>query len=86
MQLLHLYSTYIDSSSEGDSERGSTSKSKMKKKSIIEKNIEKLLTIRTEKSKRREETRQKRHIERIERQDHATEVYQSAMNQLLEKL
>jgi len=62
---LNAASVCIDSNSESDSERGSTPKSKMKKKNIIEKNIEKLLTIRTEESKRREETRQKRHIEHI---------------------
>jgi len=84
---LNAASVCIDSSSESDSERGSTPKSKMKKKSIIEKNIEKLLKKKKkQESKRKEEARQKRHTERIERQDCAIEVYQSVMNRLLEKL
>ncbi|XP_077280659.1 uncharacterized protein LOC143907654 [Temnothorax americanus] len=80
-------SSVLIGSSEGDSENGciSTPKSK-KKKSITERNIERLLTIRTEESKKKEEAQQKRHTERMERQDRAIEVYQSAMNRLLEKL
>lgn len=80
-------SSVLIGSSEGDSENGciSTPKSKIKK-SITERNIERLLTIRTEESKKKEDAQQKRHTECMERQDRAIEVYQSAMNRLLEKL
>ncbi|CAL1671570.1 unnamed protein product [Lasius platythorax] len=78
----------LGSSSEGDSEHGCNSAPKFKKnkKSATEKNIEKLLTIRTEESKKKKEAQQKRHTERMERQDRAIEVYRSAMNRLLKKL
>ncbi|XP_070167992.1 uncharacterized protein [Polyergus mexicanus] len=80
-------SILVDSCSEGDSEHNydSTVKSKKKKKSVTERNIERLLAIRAEESKKKEKAQQKRHTERME-QDRAIEVYQSAMNRLLEKL
>lgn len=77
----------VGSSSEDDNEHdGCNSTSKKRKKSVIEKNIENLFMIRAEESKKKEEAQQKRHIERMERQDRTIEVYQSAMNRLLEKL
>ncbi|XP_011688151.1 PREDICTED: uncharacterized protein LOC105450141 [Wasmannia auropunctata] len=79
----------VESSSdaEDDNEHGCKSpKSKKKKKSVIEKNIERLLSIKTEESKKKEEARQQRHIERMERQDRSMEIFQSAMNRLLDKL
>lgn len=82
-------SVFVGSNSEdNDSEHSCDSipKSKKKKKSITERNIERLITIRTEESKKKEEARQKRHTERLERQNRAIEVYQDAMNRLLEKL
>ncbi|EZA62158.1 hypothetical protein X777_06107 [Ooceraea biroi] len=81
-------SALIGSNSEDDSNRGSNStpKSKRKKKSVTERNLERLLSIRTEESEKKEEARQKRHTERMQRQDRAIEIYQSAMNRLLEKL
>lgn len=81
-------STLVGSDSDNETEHSSNStpKSKKKKISITERNIERLLTIRTEESQRKEEARQKRHAERMERQDRAIEVYQSVMDRLLDTL
>lgn len=79
-------SVLISNNSESDSERGCESIPKSKKKSVIEKNIERLVSIRTEESKKKEEARERRHIERLERQDRAIDVYRNTMDRLLEKL
>jgi len=80
----------VGSSSEGDNEHDScNSTSKKRKKCYIEKNIENLLMIRAEDLKRKKRLSRRdilRHIKRMERQDRTIEVYQSAMNRLLEKL
>lgn len=68
-------SSVIVGSNEGDSEHDCNSKPKKRKKSITERNIEKLLTTRTEESRKKEEAQQKRHTEHMERQDRAIEVY-----------
>lgn len=81
-------SAILHSNSENDSDRGydCSPKFKKKKKSVTERNFERLLAIRTEDSKKKEEAQQKRHTERMQCQDRAIEIYQSAMNRLLEKL
>lgn len=84
----HAASVFVNSDNESENEFRSDSspKRKRKKKSVTETNIEKLLTIKTRESARKEEARQKRHTERIEQQNHAIEIYRSAMDRLLEKL